>query len=96
MRLVELSHAIDDGMVTYKGLPAPVICDYWSREQSRAFYEDGSTFHIARIDMVANTGTYLDGPSHRYADGEDLSEVGLERLAALDVVVVRAEGALGV
>ena len=92
MRLVELSHAIEDGMVTYKGLPAPVICDYWSREQSRAFYEDGSEFHIGRIDMVANTGTYLDVPSHRYADGDDLAAVGLERLAGLDGVVVRAEG----
>ena len=92
MRLVELSHAIEDGMVTYKGLPAPVICDYWSREQSRAFYEDGAEFHIGRIDMVANTGTYLDVPSHRYADGADLSAVGLERLAGLDAVVVHAEG----
>ena len=96
MRLVDLSHAIEDGMVTYKGLPAPVICDYWSREQSRAFYEDGSEFHIGRIDMVANTGTYLDVPSHRYADGDDLSAVGLDRLAGLDGVVVRAEGSRAV
>ena len=95
-KLVDLSHVIEHGMVTYKGLPAPVICDYWSREQSAAFYEDGSEFHIARIDMVANTGTYLDVPSHRYADGEDLSEVALERVAALDGLVVRAQGALGV
>jgi kynurenine formamidase len=92
VRLVDLSHAIEDGMVTYKGLPAPVICDYWSREQSRAFYEDGSEFHIGRIDMVANTGTYLDVPSHRYAEGDDLSAVGLERVAGLDGLVVRAEG----
>ena len=96
MRLVDLSHAIEDGMVTYKGLPAPVICDFWSREQSRAFYEDGSEFQIGRIDMVANTGTYLDVPSHRYADGDDLSGVALERVAALDGIVVRAEGSLGV
>ena len=77
MRLVELSHAIEDDMVTYKGLPAPVICDYWSREQSRAFYEDGSEFQIGRIDMVANTGTDVDAPFHRYADGADLSQLPL-------------------
>ncbi|HEX8570404.1 MAG TPA: cyclase family protein [Caulobacteraceae bacterium] len=96
MRLVDLSHTIEDGMVTYKGLPAPVICDYWSREQSRAFYEDGSEFQIGRIDMVANTGTYLDVPAHRYADGDDLSAVGLERVAGLDGVVVHAEGSRAV
>ena len=96
MRLIDLSLEIEDGLVTYKGLPAPAICDFWSREQSRAFYEDGSEFQIGRIDMVANTGTYLDVPSHRYADGEDLGAVGLQRLAALDGMVVRAEGSLGV
>jgi len=89
MPLIDLSHAIEDGMVTYKGLPAPVICDYWSREASRGFYDDGSEFQIGRIDMVANTGTYLDCPSHRYADGDDLNRVGLERLAGLDALVVR-------
>jgi kynurenine formamidase len=77
MSLIDLSHTIEDGLVTYKGLPAPVICDFWSREQSRGFYDDGSEFHIARIDMVANTGTYLDCPFHRYADGIDLSEIQL-------------------
>ena len=63
-------------MVTYKGLPGPHICDFYAREQSAANYDDGSTFQIGRIDMVANTGTYVDVPSHRFADGKDLSEVG--------------------
>jgi kynurenine formamidase len=92
MRLVDLSHTIEDGLITYKGLPAPVICDFWSRESSRAFYDDGAEFQIGRIEMVANTGTYLDGPFHRYAEGDDLSQVALERTAALDALVVRADG----
>ena len=88
---VELSHVIEDGLVTLPNLPAARICDYLSREQSRAIYAPGTEFQIARIDMVANTGTYLDCPSHRYADGADLSEVGLEALADLDGIVVRAD-----
>jgi len=88
-KLVDLSHVIEHGMVTYKGLPAPLICDYWTREASAAYYDDGSTFQIGRIDMVANTGTYLDVPSHRYAEGEDLARVGLERVAGLEGLVVR-------
>ena len=90
-RLIELSHVIEDGMTTYKGLPGPHICDYWSREASAAHYDDGSTFQIGRIDMVANTGTYLDAPFHRLADGDDLAGVGLERIAALPGLAVRAE-----
>jgi kynurenine formamidase len=90
--LIDLSHRIEDGMVTYKGLPAPHICDFWDRQSSAANYEDGSTFQIGRIDMVANTGTYLDTPFHRYAEGDDLASVGLDRLAGLDGLCVRAEG----
>ncbi|HEX8514084.1 MAG TPA: cyclase family protein [Allosphingosinicella sp.] len=90
--LIDLSHRIDDGMVTYKGLPAPHICDFWKREDSAANYDDGSTFQIGRIDMVANTGTYLDTPFHRYAEGDDLAAVGLDRLAGLEGLCVRAEG----
>jgi kynurenine formamidase len=89
--LIDLSHVIEGGMVTYKGLPAPHICDYWTREQSAALYEDGSTFQIGRIDMVANTGTYLDAPFHRYADGDDLAALALERLASLPGLVVHSE-----
>lgn len=88
-RLVDLSHVIADGMVTYRGLPGPHICDFLSRDQSAANYDDGSTFQIGRIDMVANTGTYVDVPSHRFADGADLSEVGIEAFADLPALVVR-------
>jgi arylformamidase len=87
--LIELSHTVEHGMITYKGLPAPIVCDYLSREASRKLYAPGTEFHIGRIQMVANTGTYLDSPFHRYADGKDLSELPLERLADLEAVVVR-------
>ena len=88
-RFVDLSHLIVAGMTTYKDFPGPHICDFWSREDSAAFYDDGSSFHIGRIDMIANTGTYLDAPFHRWEDGEDIAGVGLERLAALPGLVVR-------
>lgn len=89
-RLIDLSHTIEHGMITYKGLPAPIICDYLSREQSRGVYAEGVEFQIGKIEMVANTGTYVDVPSHRYADGKDLSEVPVERFAHLRAIVVRA------
>ena len=88
-RLVDLSHVIEPGMTTYKGLPGPVICDYWTREASAAFYDDGSTFQIGRIDMVANTGTYLDSPFHRLKEGVDLAGLELDTLASLEGVLVR-------
>ena len=94
MPLIDLSHTIEDGMVTYKGLPAPLICDHLSREASRAGYDAGTEFQIGRIEMVANTGTYIDTPYHRYADGEDLAAVGLDRVCDLPgrVVDVRERG----
>jgi arylformamidase len=88
-RLVDLSHTVEHGMVTYKGLPAPLICDFLSREASRASYSPGTEFQIGRIDMVANTGTYVDSPFHRYAGGKDLSQLPLESLAHLEAVVVQ-------
>lgn len=88
-RIVDLSHVIEHGMTTYPGLPGPQICDFWTREASAANYDDGSTFQIGRIDMVANTGTYLDCPFHRFADGKDLAEMPLESVAELPGVVVR-------
>ena len=91
--MIDVSHTIYDGMITYKGLPGPVICDYLSREQSRNHYSDDTEFHIGKIEMVANTGTYLDSPFHRYANGDDLSELSLKSLANLDGVVVRVTGA---
>lgn len=90
-KLIDLSHIIEDGMVTYKGLPAPVICDYLSREKSRDFYEKGTEFQIGKIEMVTNTGTYVDCPFHRYPDGKDLSEVELKRFANLEAIVVDAD-----
>jgi len=81
--LIDLSHTIEDGLITYKGLPAPVICDYLSREASKAHYSGSTSFQIGKIEMVANTGTYLDSPFHRYADGQDLDQLPLESLAKL-------------
>jgi kynurenine formamidase len=91
-KLIDLSHTIEDGMITYKGLPAPVICDYLSREQSREHYAEGTEFHIGKIEMVANTGTYIDSPFHRFPDGKDLSELELTSIADLEGSVVRATG----
>jgi arylformamidase len=89
-KFVDLSHTIFDGLVTYKGLPAPLICDYLSREQSKANYEEGTTFQIGRIEMVTNTGTYIDCPFHRFENGRDLSEVELEQFADLEAATVDA------
>src|SRR2546423_9730100 len=91
-QFVDLSHTVSHGLITYKGLPAPIICDFLSREQSREHYSPGTEFQIAKIEMVANTGTYLDSPFHRYEDGKDLSELELTSLANLEGVVVEAEG----
>jgi len=88
---VDLSHIIEDGLVTYKGLPAPIICDYLSREKSKDVYETGTQFQIGKIEMVSNTGTYIDCPFHRYENGKDLSEVGLEAFADIDGIVIRAD-----
>ena len=76
--LVDLSHMIEHGLITYKGLPAPIVCDYLSREQSRSIYEPGTEFQIGEIKMVTNTGTYIDCPFHRYADGKDTAQVALQ------------------
>ncbi len=86
--LIDLSHTIEHGLITYKGLPAPIICDYLSRENSRQFYEEGTEFQIGKIEMVTNTGTYIDCPFHRFENGKDLSEVGLEYFVDLDAIVI--------
>jgi arylformamidase len=91
MRLIDVSHTVESGMVTYKGLPAPVVCDYLSREASRKVYAAGTEFQIGRIDLVANTGTYVDSPFHRYADGTDLAGLPLASLANLSCVVAHVE-----
>ena len=92
MEFIDLSHTIFDGLITYKGLPAPVICDFLSREESKSRYEEGTTFQIGRIDMVANTGTYMDCPFHRYEDGRDLSQIHLQEIANLPGIKIHAEG----
>ena len=89
--LIDVSHSIEDGMITYKGLPAPVITDHLSRAASRNHYAPGTEFHIGKIEMVANTGTYLDTPFHRYARGKDLAGLDLYSVANLDGLVVRVK-----
>lgn len=86
---IDLSHTIEHGLVTYKGLPAPIVCDYLSRENSKQFYEEGTEFQIGKIEMVTNTGTYIDCPFHRFADGKDLSEIAIACFTDLDAIVIR-------
>jgi kynurenine formamidase len=95
-QLIDLSHTIFDGLITYKGLPAPIICDFLSREASKTRYEEGTTFQIGKIEMVANTGTYLDCPFHRYEDGKDLSEVDLGQFVDLDGITIDARNTMAV
>lgn len=95
--LVDLSHPISDGMITYPGLPGPELSDHVTRAAAEEHYGPGVTFHIGRISMVANTGTYVDSPFHRYAGGVDLAGLSLDRLADLDGVVIdRTTGRRGV
>lgn len=89
IRLVDVSHTVEHGMITYKGLPAPLICDFLSREESKSRYAPGTQFHIGKIEMVANTGTYVDSPFHRFEDGKDLADLPLGSLAHLPGLVVR-------
>ena len=88
MELVDLSHAVEDGMTTYPGLPGPEIGAHLTFDDSVATYAPGTEFTIGRITMVSNTGTYLDTPAHRYRDGFDLAALPLERCADLPAVVV--------
>src|SRR5207244_5781745 len=82
-RLIDLSHTIEHGMVTYKGLPAPVISDWLSRDASSVRYAVGTTFQIGKLGMLANTGTYTDAPCHRFKDGTDAAAYPLAAVAAL-------------
>ena len=91
VKIVDLSHPIEDGMITYTGLPGPKITDHLSREASRGHYAEGTTFQIGRIEMVANTGTYIDAPFHRHVDGKDLSQFDLESIANLNGLVFQAD-----
>lgn len=87
---IDLSHTVEHGMITYRGLPAPIVCDFLSREASKQKYAEGTTFHMGKIEMISNTGTYVDAPFHRYEQGKDLSELPLEYLVDLDGLVFRA------
>ncbi|MDX1584238.1 MAG: cyclase family protein, partial [Thermoanaerobaculia bacterium] len=93
MKIVDLSHPIVSGMLTYPGLPSPVITEFMTREESREQYEEPTEFQIARIEMVANTGTYVDVPFHRYESGQDLETFPLRKLVDLDGVVIDVTGA---
>ncbi|WP_276372331.1 cyclase family protein [Chryseolinea sp. H1M3-3] len=86
--LIDLSHTIEHGLITYKGLPAPIVCDYLSREDSKKFYAPGTEFQIGKIEMVTNTGTYIDSPFHRFEHGKDLSEIALENFTDLEATVI--------
>ena len=88
---IDLSHTIEDGMITYRGLPGPIISDHLSREDSGEHYSDGTTFQIGKIEMVANTGTYIDAPFHRYSGAGDLSDFELTTIANLDALVLHAD-----
>jgi kynurenine formamidase len=92
MALIELSHRITAGMITYPGIPAPELGVHLSREHSRTLYAPGTEFFIGTITLAANTGTYLDTPYHRYEDGPDLTGVPLDKIADLDGLVVDARG----
>src|SRR5262245_36451922 len=92
-QIIDICHIIEDGMITYKGLPTPVISDYLSRADSQSRYGPGTEFQIGKIEMIANTGTYIDSPFHRYADGADLARLELESIANLEGIVVRHVGA---
>ena len=92
MNFIDLSHTIEDGMVTYKGLPTPIICDYYSRAASKQFYDEHTTFQIGKIEMVANTGTYIDAPFHRFENGKDIAGLELKSIAQLEGVVIPAIG----
>jgi arylformamidase len=88
--VVDLSHPIVEGMITYPGIPAPVLGSHLTFDESAAHYAAGTEFSIGTISMAANTGTYLDTPAHRYRDGEDLSRLSLDKMVDLPGVVVRA------
>jgi arylformamidase len=89
-RLVDLSHTVSDGLVTYPGLPGPVVSEHLTFEASHDVYDEGTEFSIGRIEMVSNTGTYLDTPGHRHRGRHDLSGLPLEKCALLPAVVVDA------
>ncbi len=92
MTLIDLSHVIVAGMTTYPGLPVPIIGDHLTREAAETIYGPGVTFQIGLVTMCTNTGTYLDVPFHRFADGHDLAGLALERVAGVPAVCLDRRG----
>ncbi|WP_420122502.1 cyclase family protein [Nakamurella sp.] len=88
--MVDLSQVIVEGMITYPGIPGPTLGAHLTFEESAAHYAAGTEFAIGTISMAANTGTYLDTPAHRYRDGQDLSQLSLDKMVDRPGVVVRA------
>lgn len=89
--LIDLSHSIADGLLTYPGLPAPSVSDFMGYEESRSHYAQGTEFRIGKIELVGNTGTYVDAPSHRFRGGRDLGSIGLDEVADLPGIVVHVD-----
>ena len=89
MTVIELSHPIEAGMVTYPGLAVPKVKPYLTREESTKTYAPGTTFQINKISLIGNTGTYVDSPAHRHEGAADLSALPLSRLADLPGRVIR-------
>ena len=89
MRYIDLSHTIENGLTTYKGLPAPIICDWMTFEKSHDTYADGTEFSMQWLYMHSNTGTYIDTPRHRYRDGHDLTGLELSRVSSIPGLCVR-------
>ncbi len=94
-KLVDLSHTVKDGEITYKGLPAPIICDFISRKDSEVNYGVDTSFQIGKLEIISNTGTYIDCPFHRYEDGKDISEVALQKMVDIDGIVIDASNQMG-
>ena len=92
MRHVDLSHDISAGMLTYPGLPVPEIVDHLTRAAAEEIYGPGTTFQIGLVTMCTNTGTYLDVPFHRFADGHDLTGLDLERVANVPALCLDKRG----
>jgi arylformamidase len=90
-RFIDLSHSIVPGLKTYPGMPSPIIGAHMTRQESKARYAAGTSFHIGKIEMVSNTATYIDAPFHRYADGMDMTQLPLESIADLSGVVLRVD-----
>ena len=88
-KLIDLSHTIEDGLITYKGLPAPLICDFLSREESKKHYDDNTTFQIGKVEMVVNSGTYIDAPFHRYENAKDIADLNLQQVAAIPGIKIK-------